>query len=119
VVDGQNVLRTHPFVWSAASGSLHLANGTPFFDRSPYATDINDSGQVVGSMQDLHGARGLFYWDTAEGMHDMAGLIDPNDPLLGRLSFTDPFPHVNRWGHVVVSGRIDGVEHALLLAPVR
>lgn len=118
-IDGQKVLRYHPFVWSADGGSIDLTAGTLFADRLPHAGSINDRGQVAGSMQNLQGARNPTYWDPAEGWHDMVELIDPADPLLGRLSFINPFPRINRWGHVLVTGRIDGIEHALLLMPVR
>jgi uncharacterized membrane protein len=119
LVDGQWTLRYHPFVWSADTGSIDLTAGTPFADRMPRAGSINDLGQVVGSMQNLQGARNPAYWDPVEGWHDLVDLIDPDDPLLPRLAFVDPFPRINRWGHVLVTGRIDGIEHTLLLVPVR
>jgi probable HAF family extracellular repeat protein len=117
-VDGQRVVRYHPFVWSPTAGSTDLTAGTPFADRLAHAGSINDRGQVVGSMQSPTG-RNPTYWDPVEGWHDMVELIDPADPLLPRLSFGDPFPRINRWGHVLVTGRIDGIEHALLLLPLR
>lgn len=118
-VDGQRVLRYHPFVWSADAGSIDLTAGTPFADRMPRAGSINDLGQVVGSMQNLQGARNPTYWDPVEGWHDLVTLVDPDDPLLPGLSFTDPFPRINRWGHVLITGRLDGAERTLLFVPVR
>lgn len=115
----------HAFIWSANWGIRQLTAGGPYKRFHSSASDINDRGEVVGAMHgEIDGVslRGPFRWDATDGTHFLVDLIDPTDPLAGRLQLiTSRTPKINRWGFIVVNGYIDGVlePRTLILSPVR
>jgi probable HAF family extracellular repeat protein len=100
------------FVWTAATGLRDIAAGTAFEGQTGDASDVGDEGDVVGYV----GGRS-FWWSDAEGMHLLDEMLDPGDPLAGRVAF-DGYPHIGGAGRIAVSGLMEGVEHAFLLTPV-
>lgn len=117
--------QTHGFVWSAAGGIQALTAGGPYAAFSSHARDINDRGEAVGTMSgriDGVEKNGPFRWDAADGAHFLADLIDPADPLAGRVRFLpNTTIAINQAGTIVLTGWIDNVfdARALVLTPVR
>ncbi|HEX5682730.1 MAG TPA: hypothetical protein VFY73_01735 [Ideonella sp.] len=109
--------RSHGFIWSAEAGMRDIAAGGPYAGNEVKAQAINAAGQVVGSLMVQNFYRAA-YWDAANGLHDIADLIDPADPLAGRVKYTTPVG-INAAGQIALSGEIDGVKHAMVLTPVR
>lgn len=109
--------RSYGFIWSAESGMRDIAAGGPYAGHEVKALAINAAGQVVGSLMVQNFYRAA-YWDAANGLHDIADLIDPADPLAGRVKYTVPVG-INAAGQIALSGEIDGVKHAMVLTPVR
>ncbi|WP_374569311.1 hypothetical protein [Ideonella sp.] len=109
--------RSHGFIWSAEAGMRDIAAGGPYADHEVKAQAINAVGQVVGSLMVQNFYRAA-YWDAANGLHDIADLIDPADPLAGRVRYTVPVG-INASGQIALSGEISGVKHAMVLTPVR
>lgn len=114
----------HAFIWDSAHGMSDLTAGHPYATLSSSASDINERGQVVGTVSGrIDGVlvQGPFYWSTGDGIHLLADLIDPADPLAGRVEFLSTAVAINRWGAVAVNGWVDGVyrARALVLVPGR
>jgi probable HAF family extracellular repeat protein len=109
--------RSHGFIWSAEAGMRDIAAGSPYAGAQVKAQAINAAGQVVGSLMVQNFYRAA-YWDAANGLHDIADLIDPADPLAGRVKYTLPVG-INATGQIALSGEIDGEQHAMVLTPVR
>lgn len=109
--------RSHGFIWSAEAGMRDIAAGGPYADAEVKAQAINAAGQVVGSLMVQNFFRAA-YWDAANGLHDIADLIDPADPLAGRVKYTQPVG-INTAGQIALTGEIDGVQHAMVLTPLR
>ena len=108
--------RSHGFIWSAEAGMRDIAAGGPYAGNEVKAQAINATGQVVGSLMVQNFYRAA-YWDAANGLHDIADLIDPADPLAGKVSYTMPVG-INAAGQIALSGEIDGVKHTMVLTPV-
>jgi probable HAF family extracellular repeat protein len=66
--------KARAFVWTAAGGLVDLGGAIPGQSETDgcTATDVNDSGQVVGSCGQSGGRRG-FYWSPSTGMIDLGG----------------------------------------------
>lgn len=115
----------HAFIWDSARGMLDLTAGGPYASLTSTAADINEMGQVVGIMSGrINGVLllGPFYWSPSDGARFLADLIDPADPLAGRVEFLpDTAVAINRWGVIVVNAWVDDIYHAraLVLTPVR
>jgi len=109
--------RSHGFIWSAEAGMRDIAAGGPYAGNEVKAQAINATGQVVGSLMVQNFYRAA-YWDEANGLHDIADLIDPADPLAGRVKYTMPVG-INAAGQIALSGEIDGEQHTMVLTPVR
>lgn len=116
--------RFHAFVWKAASGAIEIDPRTQPTDES-YAGDLNDAGQVVGKTwhADANGnaKESAFYWDEANGFHDLLGLLDPADPRSGQLAevYPDAGVRINASGQVTLNAYSTGGESwSLLLTPV-
>lgn len=105
------------FVWSAALGMRDIAAGSPYATDEITARAINNAGQVVGT-RFAHVDYSAVYWDAANGLHDIADLIDPADPLAGKVSFSLPVG-INATGQIALTGTIDGEKHTMVLTPVR
>lgn len=73
----------------------------------------------------LNGAEvnGPFRWTAASGARYLVDLIDPADPLAGRIQFLSSPENVaiNRWGVIVTNAYIDRIYEVrtLVLTPVR
>lgn len=93
---------THAFVW--------LNNGTALKDlgtlggASSSANDINFSGQVTGSAALAGGASHAFLWrNDGTKIQDLNTLVDPTDPLKGRVTLTSG-AFINDAGDIVAYG---------------
>jgi uncharacterized membrane protein len=118
--------KTHGFIWSANEGIQQLTAGGPYSDFGSHALDINDRGEVVGMMSgrlsDGVWRGGAFRWTAASGARFLVDLIDPADPLSGRIEFLSySSVAINRWGAIVANAYVDGIYEvrALVLTPVR
>lgn len=109
--------RSHGFIWSAQAGMRDIAADGPYASHEVKAQAINAAGQVVGSLM-VHNFYRAAYWDAAHGLHDIADLIDPADPLAGQVRYTQPVG-INAAGQIALTGDIGGVRHAMLLTPLR
>lgn len=106
-------------LWTQGSGARDL--GTMPGGTFSVAEDINDVGQVVGigncntapTCSYEQGGH-AFLWTDATGMQDLNDLIPRNSRwVLGTLWF-----HINNFGLIVGSGKINDQTHAVLLTPV-
>lgn len=117
--------RNHAYLWSASTGMRQLTAGGPYAAFSSSASDINDRGEVVGTMSgriDGVDRSGPFRWSEEDGVHALADLIAPTDPLAGRVSFLrNSATAINRWGAILANAYVDGVfdARALVLVPQR
>lgn len=110
--------REWSFIWTRGSGMRDLAAGSAYADYDVHAEAINLPGQVVGAMTvGFPSPTTGFYWDEANGIQDVMNLIDPADPLAGRLESLS-VTSINDEGTLVGNGVIDGVSHALVLTPI-
>jgi probable HAF family extracellular repeat protein len=109
--------RSHGFIWSAEAGMRDIAADGPYAGAEVKAQAINAAGQVVGSLMVQNFYRAA-YWDATNGLHDIADLIDPADPLVGKVKYTAPIG-INAAGQIALSGEIDGVKRTVVLTPLR
>jgi len=94
----------HAFLWEAGSGMIDLGPGR--------AWGVNDSGQVVGSMNKLYLA---FYWGADTGMIRLDELLVSDS---GWLRLCDAWD-INNRGQIVGIGITDnGERRAFLMTPV-
>lgn len=103
------------FIWSAAEGmrEIEATHG-----GHAYVIDINNAGQVVGRQWLGSGGETPFYWDAANGTHELWSLVDPADPL--RDQITSFFPTaINRRGQILGHGIGPAGIGSALLTPVR
>lgn len=92
---------THTFLWSITSGMTDT--GYDF-----YPNDINDAGQVVGSI-----GSSPILWSTSDGIVDLNTLLDPSQDwkILGANA-------INEKGQIAATGiNQSGQTRALLLTP--
>ncbi|HSI50752.1 MAG TPA: hypothetical protein VLA61_20985 [Ideonella sp.] len=106
------------FLWDKKKGLIDI--GVLPGGLYSNALKVNDAGQVVG-IADKPARRGStnvpFYYDKKTGMVDVSTLIDPADPLYGKVQF-DAGQGINNHGVIVTNG-IQGEDyHAYLLIPV-
>ncbi len=95
----------HAFLWEAGSGMIDLGPGR--------AWGVNDSGQVVGSMNNLDLA---FYWSADTGMIRLDELLVSDSGWLRLCDALD----INNRGQIVGIGITDhGRRRAFLMTPVR
>lgn len=117
--------RTQAFIWSAADGTRSLMAGGLYADCTSSTQDVNDRGEVVGTLAgtvDGVPVSGPFRWHADDGVGLLADLIDPADPLAGRVRFImSGRVRINGPGTIVLTGWIDGAPeiHGLVLVPVR
>ena len=108
------------FLWNAADGLQDLGILPGFSEYAFAASDINDAGAVVGryflghdgSETDVHS----FYWTAADGMIDIAGLVDPSDPQWSRVAGSIRISGINDQG-VMVGTILASPVRAVLLVP--
>lgn len=99
------------FVWTSATGLRDMAEGSAFEGLDADAFDIDDDGEAVGWV----GGR-AFWWSEADGMHAMDDLVDPADPLAGRMAL-DGYSRINESGVVAAAGTMGGMVHVFVLTP--
>lgn len=112
------------FVWTPDAGAVNI-DPRPGRSNESYAHDINDAGQVVGTMSwtepDGNYADTAMYWDAATGMVDLLALLDPTDPLRSEVAGfeTGAPPAINAQGQIVINAYgPDGETRPLLLTPL-
>lgn len=101
----------HAFLWEGGDvvdiGTLSGKNPS----LMSIAYGVNSAGQVVGYSDVVIGQNATkgaaFYYDKTNGMHNLEDLIDPSDPLAGKLSF-DNAVAINDAGWIVVSAAKKG-----------
>lgn len=94
----------YPFIWSMANGIYHLPTifGPDHTGATYSPLSINNSSQVVGTI-DYNRA---FIWSAVDGMKELNDLIDPADPLKGKIAIrvaTD----INDHGQIVATAYYD------------
>lgn len=111
------------FIWAPETGVVDI-DERPLRSDESYAQDMNDAGQVVGSMSWLGSGGNTkeapFYWDPTTGMRDLMTLLDPSDPLTSQLaSLASYSARLNAHGQVVVDAyTVLGESWPVLLTPV-
>jgi probable HAF family extracellular repeat protein len=110
---------SHAFVYSGGTmtdlGTLGGPTSAP--------SDLNDSGQVVGTSDTATGQSVFLYANGV--MKDLNALVDPSDPLFGKVLFTawSGPPGIDDNGRIVVNGEeLDPVAPtftAFILVPLR
>ncbi|HSI56034.1 MAG TPA: DUF3466 family protein [Ideonella sp.] len=110
-------LASRAFVWDKATGMTDIGLLPGGFYSNGLA--VNDAGQVVGIADKPAGrgtTNGPFYFDKETGIVDLATLVDPADPLYGKVAF-DAAQDINNHGVIVANGIINEKYHAFLLIP--
>ena len=101
------------FIWDRIQGMRHLGTLDNTSDRNKSgARDINNAGQVVGYIDDLH-TRNAFLWDEKNGMQNLNDLIDSNSPW--HLQAANG---INEKGWIVGQGKFNRKTRAFLLKPI-
>lgn len=105
----------HATLWDAAGSPTDL--GTILGTHKSFAYDINDAGLVVGAVNGSVDVAVI--WTAADGMHLLAQLIDPSDPLYQAPGRLNDAWSVNESGQIVVAGFFSGSgRHGYLFTPV-
>jgi uncharacterized membrane protein len=116
---GQVVGRSagRPMLWTAASGMKDL--GLPPRATAAEAYAINDAGQCIGHWYDLASqVNGAFYWHADDGILDLADLVDPADPLRGKVLEKIDVSDINLHGVIIANiGGVVSPARAVLLVP--
>lgn len=106
----------HAFLWEGAEVvDLGVIGGThDDWTIHSYAFGVNRAGQVVGYSEfklDPPGYRsyGAFYYDKLNGMLKLSDLIDPGDPLAGKLRLHTARA-INDRGWILVEATQDAME---------
>jgi probable HAF family extracellular repeat protein len=89
--------KDHAFIWSAATGMIDLGVPPGFAQSWGYA--INNAGDVVGA------ADGIAIEVKHGKIIDLNTVVDPTDPLFGKVVF-DSATSINALGEIVVHGPI-------------
>lgn len=119
--------RTHAFLWRPESGAVDIDGRDGARGEESIPLDMNDAGQMVGSMtfrlpdspDDYYGDT-VFYWDEATGMVDLLKLLDPSDPLTAEVARLGDWARINGQGQIIVNASTAGFKHLpLLLTPVQ
>ena len=101
------------FIWDRIQGMRHLGTLDNTRDKdASRANDINNAGQVVGYIDDLH-SRNAFLWDEKNGMQNLNNLIDPNSGW--HLQAANG---INEKGWIVGQGKFNRKTRAFLLKPI-
>ena len=101
----------HAFSWTETAGMVDLGTlGAPGRCPGSGATDVNDSGEVVGSTASAAGAPHAFSWTATGGMVDLGTLF--RDPVTGYSYGTSNALAVNDGGQVVGWSQTSTAEHA-------
>ena len=110
-VDSQYPRRA--FIWDRTQGMRRpgTLDSTSDGDESR-ANDINNAGQVVGYIDDLHSSN-AFLWDEKNGMQNLNNLIDPNSGW--HLQTANG---INDKGWIVGQGKFNRKTRAFLLKPI-
>jgi uncharacterized membrane protein len=115
----------HAFLWTPDAGLLDV-DPRPLRTDHSRGMDVNNAGQMVGSMSWRTGQDGMstaFYWDSSNGMLELMTRIDPSDPLLAQIDslvwYIDDPMRINRQGQIVLTAKwVGGAILPLLLTPV-
>lgn len=122
VGDASAATGSRAFLWTATHGMQDLGDLPGGADFS-YANGVNEAGEVVGGSFSDKEFRAVL-WDTKQGLRDLNDLIDPDDPLAGKITLTDAAA-INDAGDIVANGWRPSAfrgdewgERAFLLSPV-
>jgi probable HAF family extracellular repeat protein len=77
------------------------------------ATEINDSGQVVGFSETESDRERAFLWDAVNALQDLKDLLDP-----GLIALFTRAVAINASGQIVGRGYFDGMEQGFLLTAI-
>lgn len=108
----------HAFLWSPELGMVDLGEMDTYDNGSYFGNDVNNHDEVVGYVRvDDDSLPIAFVWSAELGMRELQGLIDPTDPLHGRVHIGWA-TSINDAGQIAVDALVDGIPHAVLMTPL-
>jgi hypothetical protein len=119
--DGAVDTKTKAFLWQADGSIRYLGEELPNPNVDSYSKDLNDAGQGVGWNNDIaYVPFFAFYWDNGTPAGPLLALIDPADPLFGKISFDYGdygVIRINASGQIAINGFQGSRPRKFLLTP--